>query len=193
MEQLNLLQFILIQQKKTVMNHRFKLENYFQEILHIIDAWINKGSGWIIKSIESQYINISTYGPLLESSYINLPFELRSPKKGLINIKKKIKDVFYGVLLGILILRKNIHKELEKLIKNLLSILLIQTKLHKKIKGLLVILIMMELSFPWNKKILSRLKKREISALMCLVIKKSWFFQFAFQIKNLKTQWICCF
>ena len=50
--------------KKTVMNHRFKLENSFQEILYIIDAWINKGSGWIVESIESQYIKISTYRPL---------------------------------------------------------------------------------------------------------------------------------
>ena len=48
---------------KTVINHRFRLENYFQEILYMIDVWINKGSSWIVESIESQYINISTYRP----------------------------------------------------------------------------------------------------------------------------------
>ena len=37
--------------------------------------------------IESQYINISTYRSLSGSSYVELPAELRSPKKGLINIK----------------------------------------------------------------------------------------------------------
>ena len=26
-----------------------------------------------------------------------------------------------------------------------------------------------------------------------MVMKMSWFFQFMFHIKNLKTQWICCF
>ena len=26
---------------KTVINHRFRLENYFQEILYMIDVWIN--------------------------------------------------------------------------------------------------------------------------------------------------------
>ena len=36
---------------KTVINHRFKLENPFQEILYMTDAWINKGSGWNIESI----------------------------------------------------------------------------------------------------------------------------------------------
>ena len=54
-------------------------------------------------------------------------------------------------MLGILILRKNIQKELEKLIKNLLSILLIKKKLQKKINSLSVILIMMKLSFCSRK------------------------------------------
>ena len=49
---------------KTTINNRFKLEHAFQEILYRIDAWINRVSGWIIESIESQHINISTYRPL---------------------------------------------------------------------------------------------------------------------------------
>ena len=53
---------------KTVINHRFRLEHFFQEVLYLIDNWINEGSGWIVESIESQYINISTYRPLSESS-----------------------------------------------------------------------------------------------------------------------------
>ena len=59
----------------------FKLEDYFQEILYMIDNSINEGSGWIIELIESQYINISTYRPLSGSSYIDLPVELKNPKK----------------------------------------------------------------------------------------------------------------
>ena len=66
---------------KTVINHRFKLENSFQEILYLIDIWINEGSGWIVESIESQYINISTYWPLSGSSSMNLPEELKNPRK----------------------------------------------------------------------------------------------------------------
>ena len=53
------------------------------------DAWINEGSGWIVESIESQYINILTYRPLSGSSSMNLPIELRNPVKGLTNIKNK--------------------------------------------------------------------------------------------------------
>ena len=92
---------------KTVINHRFILEKYFQKILYLIDNWINEGSGWLVESTESQYINISTYRPLSGSSYINLPGELRSPKKGLINTKNKDQKYFYGIMLAILILQKN--------------------------------------------------------------------------------------
>ena len=66
---------------KTVINNKFKLDQSFQETLFRIDAWINKGSGWIIELIETQYINISTYRPLVGSSYIELPIELKHPKK----------------------------------------------------------------------------------------------------------------
>ena len=52
----------------------------------MLDNWINEGSGWIVESIESQYINISTYIPLPGRSYMKLPAEIRGPKKGLINI-----------------------------------------------------------------------------------------------------------
>ena len=94
MEKLNLLQFISKTLIKIVINHRFRLENYFQEILYMVDVCINNGSGWIVESIESQYISISTYRPLSGSSYMDLPIELRTPRKGLINIKNKDQKCF---------------------------------------------------------------------------------------------------
>ena len=106
---------------KTVINHRFRLENSFQKILYMIDVWINNGSGWNVESIESQYINISTYRPLSGSSYVDLPVELRNPRKRLINIKNKDQKCFYGFMLEILILQKNIQKELKKLTQKLLK------------------------------------------------------------------------
>ena len=60
----------------------------------MIDNWINEGFGWIIELIESQYINISICRPLSGSSYMDLPDELKSPAKGLINIKNKYKKCF---------------------------------------------------------------------------------------------------
>ena len=80
---------------KTVTNHMFRLEKSFEEILYMIDVWINSGSGWIIELLESQYINISIDRPLSGSSYMDLSVEFRSPRKGLINIKKKDKKCFW--------------------------------------------------------------------------------------------------
>ena len=79
---------------KIAINHKFSLKNRFQEILYRIDNWVNEGSGWIVESIESQYINISTFRPLSGRSYVKLPAELKSPRKGLINIKSKDQKCF---------------------------------------------------------------------------------------------------
>ena len=73
---------------KTVINSgKYILDKSFQEILYRIDSWINEGSGWMIGSIEPQYVNISIYSPLIGSAYIELPDKLKIPMKGLINIK----------------------------------------------------------------------------------------------------------
>ena len=64
-----------------MINHRFRLENSFQEIFYMTDIWINNGSGWNVESIEPQNINISTYRYLSGSSYMDLPVELKSLKK----------------------------------------------------------------------------------------------------------------
>ena len=126
---------------KTVINHRFRLENSFQEILYMIDVWINNGSGWNAESTESQYINISTYRPLSGSSYIHLPVELKRPGKGLINIKTKDKKYFLWCHVRHINLSKK-HPE----------------RIKKTNKKLLKNLIMMKLSLLCKKKVLARLK-----------------------------------
>ena len=65
-----------------------------QEILNVIDKWVSEGSGWVIDRIDNHYINVTLYKPLNSSSYIELPTELRNPKKGLINIKNQDNECF---------------------------------------------------------------------------------------------------
>ena len=48
---------------------------------------MNEGPGWIIESINDEYVNISRYSPLIGSSFVELPNELKNPRKDLINIK----------------------------------------------------------------------------------------------------------
>ena len=60
----------------------------------MIDQWVLEGSGWAIDRIDSHFINVTLYKPLNGSSYMELPTELRNPKKGLINIKNKDDECF---------------------------------------------------------------------------------------------------
>ena len=78
----------------TVINSEFNLDKSFQEILYRIDNWINEGSGWIVESIDGGNVNISAYSPLVGSTYIELPNELKNPMKGLINIKNNDNKCF---------------------------------------------------------------------------------------------------
>ena len=60
----------------------------------MIDKWVSEGSGWVIDRIDNHYINVIIYKPLNGSSYMELPMELKNPKKGLINIKNKDDECF---------------------------------------------------------------------------------------------------
>ena len=96
---------------KTVINLVFSLDKSFEEILCRIDNWINEGSGWIINSINEEYVNISGYAPLLGSSFIELPNELKNSREGLINIKNNDNKCFLWCLVRhINLINKNSEK-----------------------------------------------------------------------------------
>ena len=72
---------------KTVINFdKYNFDKSFQETLYRIDNWINEGSGWIIESVNGEYVNVSVYSPLIGSTYIELPNGLKKPMKSLIKI-----------------------------------------------------------------------------------------------------------
>ena len=77
-----------------MINSEFNLDKSFQEILYRIDNWINERSGWIVESIDGEYVNISAYSPLVGSTYIELPDELKNPMKGLSNIENNDSKYF---------------------------------------------------------------------------------------------------
>ena len=51
-----------------------------------IDNWINKRYGWVIESIHAEYVYISVFSQLSESTYIELSRRFRNSMKGFINI-----------------------------------------------------------------------------------------------------------
>ena len=83
---------------KTVITRGYHLNDSFEEILNLLNIWINEGSGWVIDKIEGLYIDVANYEPLLGSSYFPSP-------------KVKIINVLCGVMLDLLILRIVTQKE----------------------------------------------------------------------------------
>ena len=79
---------------KTGINFELNLDQSFQEILYRIDIWINDGSGWIIDEIHNQYLNVSSCSPLIGSTYVKLPDELKHSRKGLTNIQNDDNKCF---------------------------------------------------------------------------------------------------
>ena len=52
-----------------ILQLKHMLDKSFQEIFYRINNWINSGSGWIIESIDGEYVNVSAYNPLIERTY----------------------------------------------------------------------------------------------------------------------------
>ena len=101
---------------------------------------------------------------------MKLPAELRSSKKGLINIKNNDQKWFLWFHIRhtnpVKIYPERITQEDKKRANNLN---------YDRV------------GFPVREKDFSKIEKRTIFALTCFVMKIKWFFQFNFQIKNLKT------
>ena len=106
---------------------------------------------------------------------MDLPVELRSPKKGLINIKNKDKKCFLWCHVRHINLSNKNPERIKKTDKKFAEEL--------NYDGI---------EFPVQEKDFNKIKKN-IYALMYLVITIDWFFQFIFQIKNLKIQWVYYF
>ena len=83
----------------------------------MIHVWVNDGSSLNLELIELQYVNISTYRPLQGSFYINLPVELKTPKKGVISIQKKDQKCCFWCHVRHIKLSKKPPERIKKMIK----------------------------------------------------------------------------
>ena len=121
-------------------------------------------------------MNVLTYRPLPGSFYIKLLLvELKSPKKGLINIKNSDQKCFLWC-----------H------VRHINAVKIYPEKITREDKKLVYGLNYDEIEFPVREKVLGTLKKRTTFASACFVMKTNRLFQFKSQIKNLKIRWICC-
>ena len=142
-----------------------------QEILKTIDQWVSEGSGWVIDRIDSHYINVTTYTPLHGSSYIELPTELRNPKKGLINIKNKDDECFRWCHI------RHLNPQTEH-----------PERIKKEDKKMVNELNYDGIDFPLSQSTTTKSKNRTTSESTCLVMKKDNPFPFTSPKRHSKTK-----
>ena len=133
---------------------------------------------------------IDLYQEVVRWTYL---LNLRSPRKELINIKNKDQKCFLWYHVRHINPSKEHPERIRKINKKLVKHITNAEEITEGDKEFINNIDYDGIEFPCKKKSLARLRWKTIYALTCLVMKMSWFFQFMFQIKNLKTLWICCF
>ena len=68
------------------LNHIFN--QFVDEVRGEIEAWSERGSGWVVDEILEAIINVAQYQPLNGGSYMPLPGKLKN-KKAVLNIKNR--------------------------------------------------------------------------------------------------------
>ena len=64
------------------------LNQFIHEVKGEIEAWSERGSGWIMDKILKAFINVAQYQPMRGGSYMELPAKLKN-KKAIINVKNR--------------------------------------------------------------------------------------------------------
>ena len=77
---------ILNEHNMDTLNHL--LNQFIDEVKGEIEAWSQRGSGWMIDVILEAFINIAQYQPLRGGSYMELPKKLKA-KKAIINMQNR--------------------------------------------------------------------------------------------------------
>ena len=64
------------------------LNQFINEVKGEIEAWSEKGSGWIMDKILKAFINVAQYQPMRGGSYMELPTKLKK-KRAIINVQNR--------------------------------------------------------------------------------------------------------
>ena len=128
---------------------------------------------------------IDLYQEVVRWTYL---LNLRSPRKELINIKNKDQKCFLWYHVRHINPSKEHPERIRKINKKLVKHITNAEEITEGDKEFINNIDYDGIEFPCKKKSLARLRWKTIYALTCLVMKMTWFFQFIFQIKNLKTR-----
>ena len=71
----------------------YLLNQFIDEVKGEIEAWAQRGSGWVIDKILEAFTNVAQYQPLRGGSYMDLPKKLKN-KKAIINVQNRDNQFF---------------------------------------------------------------------------------------------------
>ena len=77
---------VLNEHSMDTLNHT--LNQFVDEVRGDIEAWSERGSGWVVDEILEAFINVAQYQPLKGGSYMPLPEKLKN-KKAILNIQNR--------------------------------------------------------------------------------------------------------
>jgi len=64
------------------------INQFVDEVRGEIEAWSERGSGWVVDEISEAIINVAQYQPIKGGSYMPLPEKLKN-KKAILNIQNR--------------------------------------------------------------------------------------------------------
>ena len=77
---------VLNEHNMDTLNHM--MNQFVDEVRGEIEAWSQRGSGWVVDEILEAIINVAQYQPLNGGSYMPLPEKLKN-KKAVLNIQNR--------------------------------------------------------------------------------------------------------
>ena len=68
--------------KTVTYSDKYMPDKFFQEIIYRIDNWINEQTGWVLESVDTEYVNLSIFSPSSGSIYTELSHRLKKLNGG---------------------------------------------------------------------------------------------------------------
>ena len=72
---------------------KIEFDRFIERTKGEIEAWSERGPGWVLERIMAAYVNVARYKPLRGGTYLPLPANL-AKKKAIINVKNRDNECF---------------------------------------------------------------------------------------------------
>ena len=111
------------------------LNQFIDEVKGQIEAWSERGSGWIMDKILEAFINVAQYQPMRGGRYMPLPKKLQN-KKAIINVQNRDNQCLRWALRAALFLlrvaqKSQEHRATQQKTDSILQALIFQHPFHR--------------------------------------------------------------